>query len=454
MDEVMLPKEYAERMKALLGEEGFEAYAGALRESPKRAFHLNRLKVSKADFKKLSPFGEEKIPGYNNGFFFDYPHIGSHPYHHAGMIYVQEPGAMFPLEGINITPGMNILDLCSAPGGKASQAAQALGGTGHLVANEIIPSRCKTLTGNMERLGYANATVTSAPAGIISSAFGSVFDLVITDAPCSGEGMFRKNPEAIAEWTAEKVKICAERQAEILNEGAKLVKPGGYLLYSTCTFSPEENELTVEAFIEKHPRFELRALDGRIYGCTTEGISTKKDTSLCRRFYPHTGAGEGQFAALMQNTGDAVFKAKAASALRMMTAKERDAVLPFLKDTLTQFDEEKIFMHGDSAVFTDTPSFSPAKISYMTGVTIGQMKNGRLNPHHQLFSAMGKEMQHIISLAADDDKTARYLKGESFEWHGENGWYAVQIDGCPAGGARVVNGYAKNRYPRGLQNLL
>ena len=233
---INLPKEFSERMKLLLKDD-YELYLKALEEPAVRALRVNTAKISVDDFLKICPFDLKKIPYVSNGFYFDYDRIGNHPFHHAGMFYVQEPGAMAPAECIDIDPEWTILDMCAAPGGKSTQLKNKLGENGVLVSNEIIPSRCKILTGNIERLGLLNTVTTCMDSKKIASAFPKTFDLIMVDAPCSGEGMFRKDENAILEWSEENVKMCAERQKQILQIAEKLVAAGGKLVYSTCTFS-------------------------------------------------------------------------------------------------------------------------------------------------------------------------------------------------------------------------
>ena len=251
----MLPIDFTNRMKAILGEE-YEKFEASYSEVPVRSFRVNTNKISEENFEKINLFGGKKIPYAENGFYFSCDGIGNHPYHHAGMIYIQEPSAMAPVASVDIQPGWNILDLCASPGGKSTQAA-AQNPDGVLVSNEIIPSRCKTLTGNIERMGFRNVITTCTDAKKIASLYGEVFDLVIVDAPCSGEGMFRKDENAQNEWSVENVLHCAERQREILDEIKTTVKPGGLLLYSTCTFSLEENEKNVDWFLNENDNFEL-----------------------------------------------------------------------------------------------------------------------------------------------------------------------------------------------------
>ena len=217
-----LPQEFLERMKCLLGEQ-YEDFIKSYDLAPVKAFRVNTDRISLSDFEKINIFGKEKIPYVKNGFYLDYDKVGNHPYHHAGLIYVQEPAAMAPSECIDIEPDWKILDMCAAPGGKSTQLKNKLGEKGILVSNEIIPSRCKILTGNIERLGLHNTITTCMDTAKLSNTFPKTFDLIMVDAPCSGEGMFRKDDIAIEEWSVDIVEMCAKRQAEILENAVKLL---------------------------------------------------------------------------------------------------------------------------------------------------------------------------------------------------------------------------------------
>ena len=284
---IQLPQQFAERMKILLGDE-YESYVDALNSPPVRAFRVNTDKISLSDFQKINPFSTQKIPYVENGFYFTDEKIGNHPYHHAGMIYVQEPGAMAPAECIDLEPNWYVLDMCSAPGGKSSQLKNKLGEDGVLVSNEIIPSRCKILTGNVERLGLQNVVTTCMDTKKLARIFPETFDLVMVDAPCSGEGMFRKEEIAISEWSEESVETCAERQKEILENAVKTLKNGGYIIYATCTFSLEENEMVIDWFLKNHRDFELVRVKKEVEESTCDGIRFEdcecENINFARRF--------------------------------------------------------------------------------------------------------------------------------------------------------------------------
>ncbi len=449
----MLPSEFLTRMKELLGDD-YDAFIKSYDDAPVRSFRINTNKINEEDFMKINPFGGEKIPFADNAYYFDYDKIGNHPYHHAGMIYIQEPAAMSAVASVDIGEDWKILDLCAAPGGKSTQAAAELTG-GMIVSNEIIPSRCKILTGNMERLGFKNAVTTCSDAKRLSSLFGEEFDLVIVDAPCSGEGMFRKDETAISEWSPDNVRLCAERQEEILGYINPLVKEGGYLLYSTCTFSLEENEMQVDKFLCEHPEFELipvkdcvkiNTADGiNFEGCKTENIAE------CRRFYPHISKGEGQFVALMKKKIGNGINIKRENALEEIPKNEQKIVFDFLDATLEKHDRKCVKKYKDSIVYFEPDFVIPKGVAFSCGVTIGTVQKNYVQPHHQFFMAMGDTFKRKINLTVEEAEA--YLKGNTIPCDCENGWAVVTVDGCTLGGAKAVNGTAKNHYPKGLRKV-
>lgn len=446
-----LPLEFQDRMKNLLGEE-YDDFIKSYDEKPVRAFRVNTDKISLEDFGKLNIFSTEKIPYVENGFYFDYDGIGNHPYHHAGMIYVQEPAAMVPVESVYIYPDWKVLDLCAAPGGKSSQIKNKLGENGFLVSNEIVPSRCKILTGNIERMGFKNVVTTCMSPQKIAKEYPETFDMIMVDAPCSGEGMFRKDDTAIDEWSVENVKMCAERQAEILDCAAKMLKVGGYIVYSTCTFSPEENEMTVDAFLERHPEFELIPVSEKVRENTVDGINFDgckcENIHYTRRCYPHKTKGEGQFVAVLHN----IAESNTESFSFCFSDDKIDKTLKdFLDDVLVSYDKRNVLVYNGNPVYFN-PDFlvRPGK-AFTCGVTIGEIRKNYVQPHHQFFMAMGNDFKRKIELTADSDEIRKYLHGEEFQTDCPNGWATVLVDGCTVGGVKVSNGRAKNHYPKGLR---
>lgn len=446
-----LPVEYKERMKFLLGNE-YKDYENALNEQPVRGFRVNTEKISLIDFQKLNIFATEKIPYAENGYYLDYDKIGNHPYHHAGMIYVQEPGAMAPAECIDIEPDWKILDMCAAPGGKSTQLKNKLGENGILVSNEIISSRCKILTGNIERLGLHNTVTTCMDTKKLAKAFPETFDLIMVDAPCSGEGMFRKEEIAVTEWSTENVEKCAVRQKEILENAVRALKNGGYIIYATCTFSLEENEMVIDEFLEKHPEFEIIPVKDSVRDNTSDGIFFDgckcENINFSRRFYPHKNKGEGQFMAVLHNkdTYTPLFTKKPQSKV-----KAEKVVTDFLDDVLTEYDVEKVTMYNGNPVYF-TPDFEIKKgTAFSCGITIGEIRKNYIQPHHQFFMAMGKNFKRKLELSPDSEETKKYLHGEEITANCENGWAVVTVNGCALGGVKIVNGRAKNHYPKGLR---
>lgn len=446
-----LPNEFTQRMKNLLGNE-YEDYEKALAEAPVRAFRVNTDKITLEEFEKINPFHTEKIPYAENGFYFDYDKIGNHPYHHAGMIYVQEPGAMAPAECVETEPHWTVLDMCSAPGGKSSQLRNKLGEKGVLVSNEIIPSRCKILTGNIERLGLKNTVTTCADTNTLAKIFPDTFDLIMVDAPCSGEGMFRKEDVAIDEWSMENVRKCAARQKEILENAAICLKDGGYIVYATCTFSLEENEMTIDDFLSSHPEFEIVKVKKSVEENTEDGILFEgckcENIHFARRFYPHKNRGEGQFMAVLHNKNQ-YYGGIPQSKNKIQ--KVDGIVYDFLDSALESYDREKVIMRKGTPVYF-TPDFDVKNVTaFSVGVTIGEIKKNYIQPHHQFFMAMGDCFKRKINLTAQSDEVKRYLRGEEIPADCENGWAVVTVDGCALGGAKVSNGKAKNHYPKGLR---
>lgn len=449
-----LPVEFVTRMKQLLGKDDYGLYEESFQQNAVRAFRVNTEKISVEEFSGINPFSTEPIPYVETGFYLNSDKVGNHPFHHAGMIYVQDPGAMATAECLEIQPDWWILDLCAAPGGKSSQLRNKLGETGILVSNEIVPSRCKILTGNMERLGFRHTATTCLDPGRIAQIFPETFDMIMVDAPCSGEGMFRKDDTAIKEWSVDNVLHCAHRQKGILAQAAAALRPGGYIVYATCTFSLEENEMVIDDFLQMHPEFELVPVREVVKMHTDDGISY--DGCKCRnlydarRFYPHKSRGEGQFMAVLHDKRPSpphlVGEKKSAS-------KIDSIVIDFLNDTLTDYDPEQLSMYNGNPVYAP-PALTLGKgIAFSCGVTIGEIRKNYIQPHHQFFMAMGKQFKRRIELAPDSAELERYLRGEEISVECENGWAVITTKGCSIGGVKVVSGRAKNHYPKGLRKL-
>lgn len=450
---IKLPEKFENRMKSLLRDE-YPLYIKALNEPAQKGFRVNTDKIPLADFEKINPFGSKKIPYVENGFYLEYEKAGNHPFHPAGLIYIQEPAAMAPAECVKINPEWKILDMCAAPGGKSTQLKNKLGGKGILVSNEIIPSRCKILTGNIERLGLKNCITTCMDTARLADTFPNMFDLIMLDAPCSGEGMFRKEPNAITEWSEENVRLCAKRQKEILENAVKLLADGGTIIYATCTFSLEENEMVVDSFLCNHPEFVLCEVPDTVKESTADGIffegCKSKNINFARRFYPHKGKGEGQFMAVLKNT---LPKAEN-HATKPKSEKINPLVTEFLKDTLEDFSPDAVRLYNKNPVYFENDFPISDGKAFMYGVTIGEIKKSFILPHHQFFMAYGHKFKRKLNLSLSDPRLSRYLHGEEIEAELPNGWAAVTVEGCTIGGIKVVNGIAKNHYPKGLRIVL
>ncbi len=456
------PKEFLSRMETLLGEE-MPSFLGSASMEPTRAMHVNTRKTSACDMQG-KPLPLSPISYAEDGFYLEEEmRVGRHPLHHAGAFYMQEPSAMAPVCCLPLSEGMQVLDVCAAPGGKSTQVANRIGDTGLVVSNEIMSNRCATLAGNLERMGLVNSVVLNTDAATLAARYPARFDAVVVDAPCSGEGMFRKDPVAVENWNLGNVEACAARQREILSYAVKCLRPGGYLLYATCTFSPEENEGTLAAFLSSHPDMTLCEVPEAVKAVTRPAIHLADRTpeiasaiaSHARRFYPHTGRGEGQFMAVMHLAEDAEGlpppkkqKDDTAPLSREETRVWEDFCRKTMRADVT-LPPPRMFKGSVTLLPYDLPT--AADITYARGVQAGQVEKGRFVPSHWLFSAYGKCFARTIDLSSEDPRTTAYLRGETFPCELADGWACVLVDGCPLGGIKVTGGTAKNHYPKGLR---
>ena len=470
----MLPKEFVERMRRLLGEDS-EAFFAELEEgSAVRSFRVNGIKLSVDAFEALDTRIDRKKAIFPEECYYTEEAFPGHlPCHHAGMIYMQDPSAMATVHSIRVTEGAKVLDSCSAPGGKTTQLCQMVGERGIVVANEYESKRCRILQGNVERLGAKNTVVVNLDTAVLAETYPMTFDIVLCDAPCSGEGMFRKNSVAIDEWSLENVEMCAERQREILTNVSKCVKLGGRLVYSTCTFSLEENEMNVRWFLDNFPDFILCDVEDELKAVTSDGIDLQDceyDMTKARRFYPHVSKGEGQFIAVFERVSgeEPVFerKRKEKKSSRGGSAGEETAQIALAKAFLDE-NLRADFLEGlDLTLFAlngsiylkpnvDLPKYGV----FAAGACVGEVQGKRFVPHHQLFSAFGNDFKRKICLKSGARELVDYLHGleipsEPFEVFEDraDGWAAVLVDGCALGGGKISNGICKNHYPKGLRN--
>ena len=454
----MLDEKFKARMKSILGDE-YEEFIYALENKEAvRGIRVNTLKSDPDFFKKSECFSLTPLTYFSDGFMLNESDgIGNTPEHHAGMIYVQDPGAMATATALDIKEGWSVLDTCSAPGGKSGQAAAKIKDSGFLFSNEFVPKRAKTVVSNFERLGIKNAIVTSLDTAELPKLFKDFFDLVIADVPCSGEGMFRKSDNAVEDWSEENVLASAKRQTEIIRNAAPLVASGGYLLYSTCTYSLEENEMVIDAFLNDFPDFRLVPVKDELIRVTSDGVTfdcaTSEDLHLCRRFYPHRSEGEGQFIALMQRSGDKERRVLYKDSSRPLSREESAAVKKFFESALTREPDGRILKVGENIVLVSHGYPIPPKSVFSAGVLIGTVEKGMLFPSHQFFSAYGDLFKRQEKLTREDARTKKYLHGEEIDardFDGD-GWCAVLYEGCALGGGKASHGKIKNHYPKGLR---
>lgn len=450
----MLPAAFLDIMRRQLGAD-LDRFLAAMDQPPKRGLHVNLAKEGAFPSEDLAPH-LSPLPFAHDGYaFLSDETVGAHPLHHAGAFYMQEPSAMLPVCASSVREGMRVLDVCAAPGGKTTQLANRIGRGGLLVSNEISSSRRQILIGNIERMGLSNICVTGTDAAGLAEAFPAFFDLVLVDAPCSGEGMFRKDPAAADEWTAESPHACAVRQREILSYAARTLRPGGELIYSTCTFSVEENEQTVMDFLARHPDFVLSAVPASVEAVTSPGIplaDAPVDLSLCRRAYPHGQVGEGQFLARLVHTGTPELHTESVSYGAPLPKADAAVVDAFLKDVLSSVDglpPATLFRGGVTLAPSALPS---ASFAYARGVRVGELRKGRVVPHHQFFSAYGSLFKRKIDFSLQNPHLFSYLRGETFPCDLPDGWAVVTVCGYPLGGIKVTGGIAKNHYPAGLRS--
>lgn len=455
----MLPQAFLDRMEQMLGGE-YPAFLQSYEKERYQALRVNPLKADRDVFEAAAPFTLRPVEWEPTGFYYgkeDAP--GKHPYHAAGVYYIQEPSAMAPAAYLDAQPGEKILDLCAAPGGKSTQIAAAMRGEGLLISNEIHPARAKILSENIERMGIRNAMVTNESPQSLAKVFEAYFDRIMVDAPCSGEGMFRKNADACDEWSPENVVLCAERQAEILECAASMLRPGGRMVYSTCTFAPEENEGTISQFLAKHPEFEIA--DVMHYPQMSSGVAawtSDPQPGLERtiRLFPHRVDGEGHYLAVLTKAGSVSENYEGYCARGMEKGiPERDAkeYLDFAKETLRNKPEGNLIRFGEQLYLApeNMPSTKGLKV-LRPGLHLGTMKKNRFEPSHALALALRSEdVLHSYDMAGDSQDVRMYLNGQTLQADGEKGWYLMTVDGYSIGWGKLAGGMIKNHYPKGLR---
>lgn len=460
-----LPIEFENKMKAFLGNE-WDDFLYSYDNNRFQALRFNTLKVQSPEermriLKTLKISSDKKVSWANEAYYFDEnERPGKHPYHEMGLYYIQEPSAMSAAALLAPKPGMRVLDLCAAPGGKSTQLATYLGDSGLLVSNEINTQRSRILSQNIERMGIKNAIVTNEDSFVLASHFPGFFNAIQVDAPCSGEGMFRKLPEAIEQWSMENVAICAARQKEILDNAAVMLKPGGTIVYSTCTFSKEENEDVIEYFLEKHPDFTLEEME---------------------RFWPHKVDGEGHFVAKLVRRGsvDTGFKSdrqtkkiknnknRKNETKSALTKENMKLLSEFLDETISDdmaalIKNSRLVMFGEQLYRLPDMEVDIKGLKVQrAGLHIGEFKKQRFEPSHSLALALKlSEAKNVVKLTCDNPQTIGFFNGQSVMLSDEQaaeckkGWALVCVDGYPAGWGKVNGTQVKNHYPKGLRNKI
>ena len=428
----MLPAAFLQRMKDQLGEE-YPEFLNSLERPRAVALRFNPLKGAAPDVE----FVREPVAWEPMGFYYD-PEArpGLHPYHEAGVYYLQEASAMAPVFLLDPQPGERVLDLCAAPGGKTTQIAGRMNGEGFLLCNEINPKRAKILSRNIERMGVANALVTNEHPERLAERFGGFFDRVLVDAPCSGEGMFRKEEAAVTDWSQETVEMCARRQAEILHSAARMLKPGGRLVYSTCTFAPEEDEGAVAAFLESHPEFVPEVLEAPWFVPVENGG---------HRLWPHKLLGEGHFAAVLRKTGG-----EEEETAPMAGEKLPREWVSFAKELKIDLPRGKAVSFGANLFWApeDLPDMKRLKVM-RPGLELGEVKKGRFEPAHALALWLNS-CANTVSFPADSAEIREYMHGNVIGSH-LRGWCLVKAGEYPLGWAKGDGSVLKNHYPKGLR---
>lgn len=464
-----LPQAFCVRMKHILGEE-YAAFLSSYDHdtAAQRGLRVNPFKYQREALLANVDFPLRPTVFEENGFYLDCKETGcgNHPLHHAGAFYLQEPAAMLPVAAAEayLQSGDFVLDVCAAPGGKSTQLASKIGKEGLLVANEFVPSRAKILLSNIERLGIPNAVVTNTDSAHLRNWYAGCFDAVLVDAPCSGEGMFRKNPQAIAEWSEENIAMCAKRSFEILCDAQECLRPGGVLIYATCTFAPEENEELIARFVNSFPEYTIEALPKNIQDITARGIAAadcEQDTTRTARCYPHVTGGEGQFVCIMTKQKDCAAARKPIQMTRpweTLTGDENRAVQALLDDLFGHATALFSVKKRGGQLYAVPPQLAVAGECFCCGVKLGEYRGSRIVPHHQLFSAYGTYMRRKWNFSAGDPRMIHYLHGDvisvaNSDGIGEpgDGFGCVMVDGCALSGAKCVGTVLKNHYPKGLR---
>lgn len=453
-----LPITFEEKMKSLLGDTEYEAYLKCFDEPRHYGLRVNTQKISVEDFLKIAPWPLTPVPWISNGFYYDGSMYqpAKHPYYYAGLYYLQEPSAMTPADRLPIEPGDRVLDVCAAPGGKATELGAKLKGEGVLVANDISNSRARGLLKNLELFGIGNMLVISEEPGKLTEFFQEYFDKILIDAPCSGEGMFRKEKKMVKAWEEHGPEFFSRLQQSIITQAASMLRPGGMLLYSTCTFDPLENERTIEYLLSRYPEFEICEMDGY------EGFEKGRpeltenhisDIDKTVRIFPHKMKGEGHYLALLKKGN-----VRSEQEERKQNGKKGGKKIPeelsvFFEDLNFSLDPSRLDLREERVYYMpeDLPALKGVRF-LRSGLLLGELKKKRFEPSQALAMSLKKnDYKKVLDLPLSDDRVIKYLKGETLDVEDlvatkEKGWYLVCVDGYPLGFGKLASQTLKNKY--------
>lgn len=457
-------------MKRILGDD-YDNYIASLNEPLKHALRVNTLKISVEDFLKISPFSLDPIPWTNNAFYYDasVDTPSKHPFYYAGLYYLQEPSATLPAAALPIEEGDKVLDLCAAPGGKSTELSAKLNGTGLLVSNDISASRIKALQKNLEIFGVTNTVITCESPERLAEHFGPYFDKILIDAPCSGEGMFRKSSSMVTAWEQNGNEFFAKLQREILDSAVDLLAPGGSILYSTCTFDPSEDEEQVMYILGKRPDLKIQPLvsapgfvDGNKDWCDPSRCEMEpiEELKLTKHLFPHKVQGEGHFVSLIKDESGSTSHVDG-NYSKTKEQKFPDEIEEFLK----LIDMDKSAVKRDRLSLSGSMLFlkPPVDINLKglriirEGVFLGELKKKRFEPS-QSFAMIftGEDFKNTLELEPDGDLVLKYLRGETIDidllpdaGSVKPGWTLVTTGGFPLGFGKNINGTLKNKYLAG-----
>ena len=465
-----LPQSFLDSMKEILGED-YEAFLAGFDGQRQYGLRVNTLKMNLEEFERIAPFHLKKVPWISNGYFYEAEDApAKHPFYSAGLYYLQEPSAMTPASRLKVQPGERVLDLCAAPGGKATELGAALQGEGLLVANDINTARARALLRNLELFGISNSFVTNEPPHVLAERFPEFFHKIMVDAPCSGEGMFRKNPAVVDSWQEKGPEYFSKLQREIIVQAADMLLPGGMMFYSTCTFSPLENEKTITHLLKERPDMEVIPMED--YEGFAEGLTSYRgevfdeSCKLCRRIWPHKMSGEGHFMALLHKksgTQQQVQQTVSQSSIwwekcKGLNKEQKAAAEDFFSHVNIAYDGKRIDVRGDNLYYLPAPKYDGRGLHFLrNGLFMGEFKKKRFEPSQPFALALhGQDFDQVLDFPADDERLSRYLRGETLDVSdliaGEKKrkvWQLVMVAGHPLGFGKLVNNNLKNKYPAG-----